>query len=416
MQQAPRGADDILPGQQRYWSFTQATLAGAAHAFGYARIDTPMFEDTRLFTRTVGEETDIVQKEMYTFEDRGGQSLTLRPEGTAAVCRAYIEHGLHNQAQPVRLYYFCPMFRYDRPQAGRYRQFHQFGVEAIGDGGATVDLEVIQLAMLGMERLGLGGMTLALNNIGDRQDRPRYIEALREHFRPHRAHLGRDDQRRFETSPLRLLDSKELAGESFTETAPRSADFLGPEAQAHWDELLGHLDALGLPYRLDHKLVRGLDYYTRTVFEVHPSREGAQSAVCAGGRYDGLIEQIGGKPTPGIGFAAGVERMILNMKEQGAEPPENAPRPFLAAYRGEAAKAAALRLAAALRAEGGSATLAPDRSLKAQLRYASAIEAPGVLILGDAELAKGVVTYRDMATGGQCELPLAEAPRRLVIG
>ncbi len=411
MQQAPRGTADILPEQQRYWAFVHSTLTAAAHAFGYSRIDTPMFEDTRLFTRTVGEETDIVQKEMYTFEDRGGQSLTLRPEGTAAVCRAYIEHGLRNQTQPVRLFYMCPMFRYDRPQAGRYRQFHQFGVEAIGDGSAGVDLEVIQLAMDSMQRLGLGGMTLALNTIGDQQDRPRYIEALREHFRSHLNHLGRDDRRRFETSPLRLLDSKELAGESFMQTAPRSTDYLGLEAQAHWDELLGHLDAIELPYRLDHTLVRGLDYYTRTVFEVHPEQGGAQSAVCAGGRYDGLIEQIGGKPTPGIGFAAGIERLIINLAAEGAEPPEVLPAPLVVAYRGAAAKTAAIRLAMEIRAEGGSATLAPDRSLKAQLRYASGIASPCVLILGDAELAKGIVTCRDMAEGKQREIPLADAPR-----
>ena len=318
MHQAPRGTADILPDRQPEWSFVYGTVAEAARAFGYARIDTPIFEDTALFARTVGEETDIVQKEMYSFQDRGGQEITLRPEGTAAVCRAYLEHGLHNQPLPVRLYYLCPMFRYDRPQAGRFRQFHQFGIEAIGDSDATVDLEVLQLAMESMERLGLGGMTLVLNNIGDAADRPRYVEALREHFRPHAAHMGRDDRRRLDTNPLRLLDSKELADESFMASAPRSVDYIGDEARAHWQELLGYLDALGIPYRLDHTLVRGLDYYTRTVFEVHPAREGAQSAVCAGGRYDGLIEQLGGRPTPGIGFAAGIERLILNLREQGA--------------------------------------------------------------------------------------------------
>ena len=265
-----------------------------------------------------------------------------------------------------------------------------------------------------MERLGLGGMTLVLNNIGDAQDRSRYIEALREHFRPHFGRLGKDDQRRFEANPLRLLDSKELADESFMDSAPRSTDYLGSEAQAHWDELLAHLDAIGLPYRLDHKLVRGLDYYTRTVFEIHPARAGGQSAVCAGGRYDGLIEQIGGKPTPGIGFAAGIERMILNLQEQGAEPPDVNPRPLVVAYRGEQAKAAAIRLALALRAKGGQAVLAPDRSLKAQLRYASAIDAPGVLIFGDAELAKGTVAYRDMAAGEQREILVADAPKALL--
>ena len=343
MYQAPRGTSDVLPAQQRFWSFVRTTLAGAAHAFGYSRIDTPTFEDTGLFARTVGRETDLVQKEMYSFRDRGGQEVTLRPEGTAAVCRAYLEHGLHNQARPVRLYYLCPMFRYDRPQAGRFRQLHQFGVEAVGDGDAAVDLEVIRLAMECVRRLGLGGMRLVLNTIGDAADRPRYLDALREHFRPHLAHLGEDDRRRFETNPLRLLDSKELAGEPFTASAPRSADHLGPEAQAHWDELRGSLDAAGLAYALDHRLVRGLDYYTRTVFEVHPPRAGAQSAVGGGGRYDGLIERLGGRPTPGIGFAMGIERLILNLREQGATPPEVNPRPVVVAYRGAAAKAAAAR-------------------------------------------------------------------------
>ena len=410
MHQAPRGTADILPEQQRYWSFVYGTVAEAARAFGYARIDTPVFEDTALFARTVGEETDIVQKEMYSFQDRGGQEITLRPEGTAAVCRAYLEHGLHNQPLPVRLYYLCPMFRYDRPQAGRFRQFHQFGIEAIGDSDATVDLEVLQLAMQSMERLGLGGMALVLNNIGDAADRPRYVEALREHFSPHAAHMGRDDRRRLDTNPLRLLDSKELAGESFMASAPRSVDYIGDEAREHWQELLGYLDALGIPYRLDHTLVRGLDYYTRTVFEVHPAREGAQSAVCAGGRYDGLIEQLGGRPTPGIGFAAGIERLIMNLREQGSEAPDAASAPLVMAYRGERAKAEAVRLAAKLRAASETAVVvAPPRSLKAQLRYASAIGARGVFILGDAELENGTVTYRDMATSEQREVPMSRA-------
>ena len=410
MHRAPRGTADILPEQQPFWEFARTALAEAAQSFGYARIDTPIFEDAALFVRAVGEETDVVQKEMYSFLDRGGQEITLRPEGTAAVCRAYLEHGMQNRPLPVRLYYLCPMFRYDRPQAGRFRQFHQFGVEAIGDSDAAVDLEVLQLATASMERLGLGGMTLALNSIGDAEDRPRYADSLREHFRPHLAHLGEDDRRRFETNPLRLLDSKDLAGESFTASAPRSVDFLGDAARAHWDELLGSLDALGVPYRLDHTLARGLDYYARTVFEVHPAREGAQSAVCAGGRYDGLIAQIGGRPTPGIGFAAGIERLILNMRERGAAPPDAAPAPLVAAYRGAEAKIEAARLAARLRAAGCAPVIvAPERSLKGQLRYASAVGARGVFILGAAELERGVVAYRDMAAGEQREVPLAQA-------
>jgi histidyl-tRNA synthetase len=403
MYQAPRGTADILPEDQPLWSFTAKTVTEAAHVHGYRRIDTPIFEETGLFLRTVGKETDIVQKEMYSFDDRGGTNITLRPEGTAAVSRAYLESGMHNQAQPVRLFYLCPMFRYDRPQAGRFRQFNQFGVEAIGDSNAAVDLEVIQLAMDTMRRLGLGGMKLLLNNIGDASDRPRFIEALQEHFRPHLSHLGKDDRRRFETSPLRLLDSKELANESFMNDSPKSIEFLGEEAQAHWDELLAYLDSLHVPYVIDSKLVRGLDYYTRTVFEVHPDREGGQSAVCAGGRYDGLIEQLGGKPTPAIGFAAGIERLILNLREQGTMAGIMPPVPIVIAYSGAEAKAKAVVIATELRAVDVATILAPERSMKAQMRYASSVGAKTVVILGPKELEKGVVTVRDMATAEQKE-------------
>jgi len=405
MYQAPRGTADILPEDQPLWSFTAATVTQAAHVHGYRRIDTPVFEETGLLLRTVGDETDIVQKELYSFDDRGGTNITLRPEGTAAVCRAYLESGMHNQAQPVRLFYLCPMFRYDRPQAGRFRQFHQFGAEAIGDTDAAVDLEVIQLAMDTMRRLGLGGMKLLLNNIGDASDRPRFMEALQEHFRPHIAHLSKDDRRRFDTSPLRLLDSKELARESFMNDAPRSTDFLGDEAQAHWDELLTYLDELKVPYVLDSKLVRGLDYYTRTVFEVHPDREGSQSAVCAGGRYDGLIEQLGGKPTPGIGFAAGIERLILNLREQGAAAGIEPPAPIVIAYSGAEAKTKAVGIATELRAADVAAVLAPERSMKAQMRYASSVGARTVVILGPKELENGFATVRDMKTAEQKEEP-----------
>ncbi len=405
MYQAPRGTADILPANQPLWNSVSVTVTHAAHVHGYRRIDTPIFEETGLFLRTVGEETDIVQKEMYSFDDRGGTNITLRPEGTAAVCRAYLESGMHNQAQPVRLFYLCPMFRYDRPQAGRFRQFHQFGVEAIGDSDPAVDLEVIQLAMDTMRRLGLGGMKLLLNNIGDAADRPRYLAALREHFQPYLAHLGKDDRRRFDTNPLRLLDSKELAREAFMADAPRSVDFLGDEAQSHWDELLGHLDALGLPYTLDNSLVRGLDYYTRTVFEIHPVREGAQSAVCAGGRYDGLIEQLGGKPTPGIGFAAGLERIIMNLREQGAGAEMAVAPPLVIAHNGAEAKEKAVAIATNLRDAEIPAVVAPARSMKAQMRYASSVGAAKVVLIGPREIEQRIVTVRDMATAEQKEEP-----------
>jgi histidyl-tRNA synthetase len=408
MFQSPRGTADILPREQALWSYVRSKLTYSADLFGYQRIDTPIFEDTALFSRTVGEETDIVQKEMYSFEDRGGQSLTLRPEGTAAVCRAYLQHGLHNLAQPQRLYYLCPMFRYDRPQAGRFRQFNQFGIEAIGESDAIIDLEVIQLAIHSMSNLGLQNMRLVLNNIGDHNDRKNYIDALKEHLATHTSNMGEDDRRRYETNPLRVLDSKELSQETFIDLAPKSADFLGVDAKDHWEELLGYLELMGISYTLDHKLVRGLDYYTRTVFEIHPAVTGAQSAVCAGGRYDGLFEELGGKSTPGIGFAAGIERLILNLQTQTYEGGISAKKPLILCYNGIPAKNDAIKLAETLRSEDQLVLLAPNRSLKSQLRFASGTEANLVLIIGENELREGNITCRDMSRGDQLVIPRSD--------
>ena len=408
MFQSPRGTADILPQEQALWSYVRSKLTYSADLFGYQRIDTPIFEDTALFSRTVGEETDIVQKEMYSFEDRGGQSLTLRPEGTAAVCRAYLQHGLHNLAQPQRLYYLCPMFRYDRPQAGRFRQFNQFGIEAIGESDAIIDLEVIQLAIHSMSNLGLQNMRLVLNNIGDHNDRKNYIDALKEHLATHTSNMGEDDRRRYETNPLRVLDSKELSQETFIDLAPKSADFLGVDAKDHWEELLGYLELMGISYTLDHKLVRGLDYYTRTVFEIHPAVTGAQSAVCAGGRYDGLFEELGGKSTPGIGFAAGIERLILNLQTQTYEGGISAKKPLILCYNGIPAKNDAIKLAETLRSEDQLVLLAPNRSLKSQLRFASGTDANLVLIICENELREGNITCRDMSRGDQLVIPRSD--------
>ena len=413
MYQAPRGTADILPDQQPYWHYVQSTFERVASSFGYRRIDTPIFESTGLFQRTVGEDTDIVQKETYSFTDRGGQQLTLRPEGTAAVCRAYLEHGMQNQPQPVRLYYVCPMFRYDRPQAGRFRQFHQFGAEAIGDGNVALDIEVVQLAMTTLESLGLGSMALVVNTIGDLADRPAYLKALQDYYAPHLAKLCPDCWRRYQRNPLRLLDCKQATCQPFLAEAPRSSDYLGAPAMEHWGTLLGHLADLRIPYRLDHRLVRGLDYYTRTVFEVTPAEEGAQSTVAAGGRYDGLMEQLGGRPTPGIGFAAGIERLIMHLQRQEIAIPERGEAPLVVAYQGIKAKAEGLRLVTRLRSHGVAAMLAPERSLKAQMRYASSMGAPKVLILGERELSKGVVTVKEMANGNQDEVPLETAASQL---
>jgi len=413
MYQAPRGTADTLPHQQPYWSHVSSKVEQAMRLYGYERIDTPIFESAGLFLHTVGEETDIVQKETYTFLDRGEQELSLRPEGTAAVCRAYLEHGMHNKPQPVRLYYFSPMFRYDRPQAGRYRQFHQFGAEAIGDADVVVDVEVIQLALATLQATGLGQLALVLNTIGDPADRPAYLAALQAYYAPHLKQLCADCQRRYHRNPLRLLDCKQASCQPFLPDAPHSADHLGPAAREHWESLLGHLDDLQVPYQLDHRLVRGLDYYTRTVFEVFPGQTGAQSALCAGGRYDGLIQQLGGRPTPGIGFAAGVERIILNLQDQGAIVPTLQAGPVVVVYHGNKAKSEALGLAAQLRQQGVSAVLAPEKSLKAQMRYASSMRAPQVLIIGEQELAKGVVTVRQMDTGAQQEVLAAHVAGQL---
>ena len=415
MLQAPRGVYDVLPGQQPYWRLVERAAAEQAALYGYSRIDTPIFEDVNVFLRTVGEETDIISKEMYVFKDRSGQDLALRPEGTAAVCRAYLEHGLHNQALPVRLFYHAPMFRYDRPQAGRYRQLQQFGVEAIGGADAAIDLEVIQLAMGSIEALGLGRMTLVLNSIGDAADRPAYLDALRDYFRPHLDALGAEDRRRFDTNPLRLLDSKDARTAPLLDGAPRSIDHLGEAARAHWEQLLGYLDGLGTGYRIDHRLVRGLDYYTRTVFEVHPDVEGAQSAVCAGGRYDGLVEQLGGPPTPGVGFAAGIDRLILNMQRQGVPPPAPV-GPVVLVSIGAEARTSAPEAAAALRSEGIAAVVAPDRSMRAQLRYASAVGASFAAIVGAQEMEAGTVTLRTMAKGTQQEVARGELAAAVAAG
>ena len=403
--QAPRGTSDILPEEQKYWTYFHDKAEETASRFGYKRIDTPIFEDARLFVRGIGEVTDIVEKETYTFEDRGGDLITLRPEGTAPVCRAYLEHGMHNLPQPVRLYYFCPVFRYERPQSGRFREHHQFGVEVLGDGDAAIDAEVIELAWEFLGAVGLDGLSLTVNSTGDPQCRPAYIERLQAHYRPHFDRLCPDCKRRLEQNPLRLLDCKEDSCQPVIADAPHSVDYLCGECVEHWDSLLEHLRTLKLPYEVGNRLVRGFDYYTRTVFEIVPPVEGRQNTIAGGGRYDGLIEELGGRPTPGIGFGIGTERVLVNLKRQGAPIPDGTATKVLIAHLGKSPKLAGLALCSDLRRGGVSAVLAPaGRSLKGQLRYASAISATHAVILGDDELSKGVVVVRDLAKSEQQEI------------
>ena len=414
MFQAPRGTTDLLPVEQKNWRFIESKAVVLARRYGYGRIDTPVFEDSYLFIRSVGEGTDIVEKEMYTFEDRGGDSVTLRPEGTAPVCRAYLENGLHNLPQPVRLYYFCPVFRYERPQAGRFREHHQFGIEALGDGDPSVDAEVIELGWQLVTNLGLGHVELLVNSVGDPQCRPDYVASLASYYSGYHDKLCPDCRVRLERNPLRLLDCKVESCRVLGDEAPRSADNLCLECNDHWNQVQDYLSIMGIPYRVDHRLVRGLDYYTRTVFEVQPIEGGTQSTIIGGGRYDGLIQELGGRPTPGIGFATGMERLALNLKSSGVNVPDEPFPEYLVANVGEAARSAAMELAVKIRRTGVGAILSSgSRALRGQMRQANSLDIPYALILGDDEIARGEVVVRNMKTSSQETKPLADFLKEL---
>jgi histidyl-tRNA synthetase len=405
--QAPRGTSDILPEEQAYWRYIEQKVAETARLYGYERLDAPVFEDTGLFSRSVGEDTDIVTKEMYTFEDRGGSSLTLRPEGTAPVCRAYLEHGLYNLPQPVRLYYIASIFRYERPQAGRYRQHYQFGYEAIGDDDPALDAESIDMAWQFLSSVKLRSLSLQINSIGCQKCRLKYTAALKAHYAKYAHDLCPECQTRLKRNPLRLLDCKNEVCQKIANSAPKSLDYLCAECNEHFSKLKKYLELLGLPYAVNHHLVRGLDYYTRTVFEIQPEGGGAQSTIVGGGRYDDLIEELGGKPTPAIGFAAGIERIILNLKKQDiSAPPLPKPRVFIA-YLGDEAREEAIKLASTLRREGiGVIEALGNKSLKAQLRQANSLGAHFAVIIGEEELKAGTVILRDMTSAEQETIPL----------
>jgi histidyl-tRNA synthetase len=414
---APRGTSDTLPEERAYWRYVEQKVVKLCELYGYERIDTPAFEDVGLFSRSIGEGTDIVEKEMYTFEDKGGNQLTLRPEGTASVCRAYLEHGMHNWPQPVRLYYLAPIFRYERPQAGRYREHYQFGYEALGDSEPTLDAEVIDMAWQFFTSLNLRKLRLKLNSIGCRQCRPEYLAILKNHYSEHAQKLCQDCRVRLERNPLRLLDCKKPQCQAVADSAPKSVDYLCPECAGHFSRLKVYLELLGLPYEVSHRLVRGLDYYTRTVFEIQPESEGAQSTLGGGGRYDDLISELGGKPTPAIGFASGMERIILNLKKQGVTVPAiPKPQVFLA-YVGDEARDRAVALAARLRQAGvGVIGAVGSRSLKAQLRQADSLACRYTVIIGDEEIRADTVILRDMTTSEQETVPVARLETRLITG
>ncbi len=369
--QSPRGTADILPVDQHYWRYIEEKAVRICELYGYSRIDSPTFEDTGLFVRGVGQGTDIVEKEMYTFADKGGNSITLRPEGTAPVCRAYLEHSMQNVSQPVKLFYFASVFRYERPQAGRLREHHQFGCEAIGEADPALDAEVIEMSWRFFQSLCLSNISLQINSIGCPVCRPEYLKELRGYYSSHLEELCPDCKGRFERSALRLLDCKQRQCQPLAAAAPKGAEKLCPECAVHFDRVKECLTALGIPFQINHRLVRGLDYYSKTVFEIQPLEEAGQSTIGAGGRYDHLIEELGGKHTPAIGFATGIERIILNLKKLAVPVPELPGPVVYVAHTGEYA-VEVLKIASELRTSGIRAlAAASSKSLKAQLRQAN---------------------------------------------
>lgn len=401
----PKGTQDILPGQTEKWQKVEKVIRDLCNVYRYNEIRTPMFESTELFQRGVGDTTDIVQKEMYTFEDKGGRSLTLRPEGTASSVRAYVEHKMFGNAdQPVKLYYTGPMFRYERQQAGRYRQFVQFGVEAIGSKDPAIDAEVMALALDVYKTLGLTEIKLVINSLGDKETRDAHRAALIEHFEPVVGELCADCQSRLEKNPLRILDCKVDAKHSAMATAPALTNYLTEDSAMYFEQVKGYLDVLGIPYEIDPNLVRGLDYYNHTAFEIMITGDGFGSitTLCGGGRYNGLVEDIGGPESPGIGFAMSIERLLLALEAKGIElETENKLDMYVVSMYTEA-KTKAVELIAKFRKAGITAEMDYlDRKMKAQMKAADRNEAKFVIVLGESELEEQAVNVKTMETGEQ---------------
>ena len=393
----PKGTKDVLPAEAYKWHFVENTARRIAALYGLKEIRTPTFEHTELFLRGVGDTTDIVNKEMYTFLDKGERSITLKPEGTAGVVRAFIENGLAGGALPLKMYYITPVFRYERPQAGRLREHHQFGVEIFGGKGAETDAEVILLARDYIRALGVEGVELHINSIGCKHCRPRYNEALKAYLRPHLAEMCPTCNARFEKNPLRILDCKEEACAKINANAPRAEEYLCDECREHFAKLKQILDSCGVRYTVDPKLVRGLDYYSKTVFEFISTAIGSQGTVLGGGRYDTLIENLGGPSVPAVGFGSGIERMLLVLENTGKAIPAEPPLSVYVAGLDEAGRHAAFALADELRQAGIAADIDhAARSVKAQFKYAGKLGARYVVVIGQDELATGECTVKHM--------------------
>lgn len=406
---APRGTSDTIAAESRKWQYIEEKARDICRRFGFGEIRTPTFEHTELFLRGVGDTTDVVEKQMYTFEDKGNRSITLRPEGTASAARAYIEHNLGAQPLPIKLYYIIPCFRYEKPQAGRLREFHQFGVEVFGSPAPTVDAEIISMAILLLNELGLRDLSLNINSIGCPSCRKAYNEKLIAYFKAHEDELCDTCKSRLERNPLRILDCKSTVCGALAKDAPKLIDYICEECSEHFNTVKSLLDGMGIAYTVDPDIVRGLDYYTKTVFEIASNDIGSQSAVCGGGRYDGLIEELGGAPTPGIGFALGIERLIMVMEKKGLSFGEaEAPKLFVANI-GDSAGAYAEKLVYSLRQSGIICEKdRMGRSLKAQMKYADKSSFAYTVVLGDDEIAQKRATLKRMSDGESVVVELDE--------
>ncbi len=411
--QSPKGTHDILPDEAGRWQSAEASLRDIMDVYGYGEIRTPVFEKSELFARGVGETSDIVSKEMYTFDDKGGTSLTLKPEITAPVIRSYIQHSLAKKSPLTKLYYIDSAFRQERPQAGRFRQFHQYGVEAIGSPHPEMDAEVIALAFESLISLGLDDLTLKLNSIGEADSRKNYRDALRDFLTPYVSDLSETSQKRFETNPLRILDTKIPDEQKLLQNAPEISDYLHDEDKNHFSEVCDLLKQCSIPYELDSALVRGLDYYTRTTFEITSPALGAQDAVCGGGRYDGLVETLGGPSTPAIGFAAGIERILLCLEAKGSPDSQNGTQVYFIAQNDEV-RETVIRLLQASRQAGVQSDFDPlRRSMKAQLREANRIGAGIAVIVGETEIEAQEAQVKNLESGDQSAVSFDELPAHL---
>ena len=406
---APKGTKDLLPGQVHKWHYVEGKFADICRRYGFKEIRTPMFEHTEVFARGIGDTTDVVQKEMYTFNDHGNRSITLKPEGTSGAVRAFIEHKQYAEVQPTKYYYNTDCFRYEKPQSGRLRHFHQFGIEVFGTPKMMADAEVICLAHDFLTDLGITEIELRINSVGCPECRKKYREALKAYLLPHYEDLCGTCKERFERNPMRIIDCKSEICQAIVKDAPRMIDYLCDDCRNAFEDLKSNLTAMGIDFTIDPNIVRGLDYYTKTAFEFVTTKIGAQGTVCGGGRYDHLVEELGGPPIPGVGFGLGIERLLLLMEANNAYFPEENRVDAFIAVMGDAAKAFGLKLARELRAKGITAemdTLA--RNIKGQFKYADRLNARYTLVIGDNELEKGVVSLKDMVKSEQREIKIED--------